>query len=186
MACLRFLHWKLTLDLRLMNYSWEHRPCEFYSVAMSLSSVGSYSTYQEETESCFYTLSDLMDGGHLPFRILPCTPLSPVACRNFSLQEVTCRRILQVESSPIRLYCYLESEVMSRLIVMIDLEISIKVLLKGMWSQHNACQNWLSLMTSNMCFWVAQNTVNYFLVFEVQVKMFILVCCMLIKSVLSG
>lgn len=89
------------------------------------------------------------------------------------------------ENSPTRL-CYLESEVMSRLIVMMDLEISIKVLLKGMWSQHNACQNCLSLMTSNMCFWVAQSTANYFLLSQVQVKMFILVCCILIKSVLSG
>ena len=75
---------------------------------------------------------------------------------------------------------------MSRLIVMTDLEIGIKVLLKRMWSQHNACQNCLSLITSNMCFWVAENTANYFLLFEVQVKMFILVCCMLLKSVLSG
>lgn len=50
-------------------------------------------------------------------------------------------------------------------------EISIKVLLKGKSSQRNACQNCLSLMKSDICFWVAPKTENYFLSFEVPHKL---------------
>lgn len=49
-------------------------------------------------------------------------------------------------------------------------EISIKVLFKGMLSQHNACQNCLSLMKSSVCLWVAPKTANYFLPFQVPDK----------------
>jgi hypothetical protein len=46
-------------------------------------------------------------------------------------------------------------------------EINIEILFKKILSQHNACQNCLFLMKSNVCCCVALKTANYFLHFEV-------------------
>lgn len=111
-----------------------------------------------------------------------CTPPSPTTCQNFCFQEMICRRIL-------KLCCYLLFGKWNacRLIVIMDLlareKLASRFCLREMLSQHNACQNCLSLMKSNICLWAALKTANYFLPFEVpdRVKIFFLFCCMLIK-----
>lgn len=112
-----------------------------------------------------------------------CTSSSPTACQDFCFQEMICRRIL-------KLCCYLlfgkwnakQTNCHNGFASQREISISIKVLFKGMLSQHNACQNCLSLMKNNICLWVDLKTANYFLPFEIpdKVKIF-LFCCMLIK-----
>lgn len=145
MACLRFLHWKLTSDLIMncLGTGFNSTVAGVFELSGILLNI--IRRNRQPLFTPFPTLMTEATQGSL--RILP-TPFAQLPAE-FQPSGGIWWRILQARVLHI-MYCYLK-EVLSRSIVMIDLEIVIRVLFKGNVESMMLLSNGFSLMMQAIC-----------------------------------